>query len=349
MIKVEAICDSINPQGTRLITMLLKYPKFLHQETLRHRTLYIHDCLYDPDFSFSVSSARAIPFSKLIDEVESDELRASPLVWGAEQRGMSPGDELDPEAKQVAQLWWKRAALDASKNVRAMAKGQGLLEAMPWQIPHKSIVNRIIEPYIHVNCLTTGTTRGWMNFFGLRLDKAADPTLQILAQEAWKIWNESKPQLLQPDQWHLPYIDEDEILWLKDPYLELSLQQKNNLFIKVSVARCARLSYLSFETSKRSTIKEDLKLYDRLLGGPIKHVSPAEHQATPDEPGIWSQDLKKFINNLDSSFNKEILKNSLPEFKHHYQSGNLGPGWRQYRKMLANESVAPLPLEYQTN
>ncbi len=159
-IEVKSICDSINPQGTRLLTIFWKYPKFLHQESLRHRRLYIHDCLYDPDFSFSVSSARAIPFLKLIEEVENDNLRAAPLFWGAEQRGMSPGDKLDPEAKQIAQLWWKRAALDAAKNARSMAKAQGLLDAFPWQIPHKSIVNRIIEPYIHVNCLTTGTTRG---------------------------------------------------------------------------------------------------------------------------------------------------------------------------------------------
>ena len=328
MIETKSICDSINPQGSRLLTMFWRYPKYLHQESLRHRRLYIHDALYDPDFSFSVSSARAIPFIKLIEEVESDELRAAPLFWGAEQKGMSQGDELDPEAKQVAQLWWKRAALDAAKNARAMAKPQGLLDAMPWQIPHKSIVNRIIEPYIHVNCLVSGTERGWMNWHGLRLDKAADTTLQILAQKSWKTWNESQPRKLESGEWHLPYIDKKD--WENVNDIIHPNDSSLNLIIRISAARCARLSYLSFETNKRSTIEEDLKLYDRLVGGEILHASPLEHQATPD----------KYLYPMAP---EEITK---PLWGHPEQAGNLGPGWRQYRKMLPNEEVAPLPKEF---
>jgi hypothetical protein len=150
-----------------------------------------------------------------------------------------------------------------------MAKAQGLDDAFPWQIPHKSIVNRIIEPYIHVNCLTTGTEKGWLNFFGLRLDKNADPTLQILAQNAFQIWNESKPQLLKPNNWHLPYIDKED--WKNVDNIVHPNDSSLNLIIRISAARCARLSYLSFDTGKRSTIEEDLKLYDRLVGGEIMH------------------------------------------------------------------------------
>ena len=53
--------------------------------------------------------------------------------------------------------------------------------------------------------------------------------------------------------------------------------------IKISVARCARVSYTSFETGRRSTLEEDLALYDRLVGAQPLHASPAEHQATPDD------------------------------------------------------------------
>jgi hypothetical protein len=294
------------------------YPKFLHQESLRHRRLYIHDALYDPDFSFSVSSARAIPFLKLIEEVESDSLRAAPLFWGAEQRGMSPGDELGPEEKQVAQLWWKRAALDAAKNARSMARAQGISDAFPWQIPHKSIVNRIIEPYIHVNCLVTGTDRGWMNFFGLRLDKAADPTLQ------------------------LPYIDDETYIALQleninSQYPDVEELKNQENIIKISAARCARLSYLSFSTNKRSTIQEDLELYTKLVGGNILHASPLEHIATPD---IWDNTYVSF------DMCNDYEKNHQNNWKYFQQSGNLGPGWRQFRKMLSNEEVAPLPKEF---
>jgi hypothetical protein len=178
-IVAEKITDSIGSHSPRLLTIRATNPKFIHQETLRHRMIYILDALRsDPDFSFSVSSARAIPFHKLLEEVRSYDLRAKPVKWGTEQKGMSPGDELPQyplkfkgsesyvSLREEAEICWTRAAMNAAHEAENMA-GLGV---------HKSIVNRIIEPYIHVHCLMTGVEVGWMNFFGLRLDKAADPS-----------------------------------------------------------------------------------------------------------------------------------------------------------------------------
>jgi hypothetical protein len=97
-ILAPVIRDSVNPQGSRLHTQRWTCPKFIHQESLRHRAIYFMDFLraeFDADFSFSVSSSRAIPSRRLIEEARSDEHRAVPVSWGAEQKGMSPGDELD--------------------------------------------------------------------------------------------------------------------------------------------------------------------------------------------------------------------------------------------------------------
>lgn len=55
----------------------------------------------------------------------------------------------------------------------------------------------------------------------------------------------------------------------------------------------------------------------------IEVVAICDHHVVPREPDIW---LKKWM---------------YPE-----QAGNLGPGWRQYRKMLPGEAVAPLPEAY---
>jgi len=97
---------------------------------------------------------------------------------------------------------------------------------------------------------------------------------------------------------------------------------------RVSVARCARVSYESFETGKRSTVEENLRLYDRLLGAQPMHASPAEHQATPDEKyGVEYRESGQWHNS-----------------KEH---GNF-IGWRQYRKMLSGESCAPLPEGFKT-
>jgi hypothetical protein len=140
MIEARKIRDSIGEHSPRLLAIRATNPKFIHQETLRHRMIYIEDALRgDPDFSFSVSSARAVPFRKLRDEAFYSHLRAKPVKWGAEQKGMSPADEESPEIIAQAEQIWEEAARDAVRHAERMAVlGR-----------HKSIVNRIIEPYIH--------------------------------------------------------------------------------------------------------------------------------------------------------------------------------------------------------
>jgi thymidylate synthase ThyX len=376
-IVAEKITDSIGSHSPRCLTIRTTSPKFIHQETLRHRMIYIEDALRgDPDFSFSVSSARAIPFKKLLEEVRSDELRAAPVKWGAEQKGMSPGDEISDDflaegpfgqsrRGQVKRLW-RDAALAAADYAERMSDF-GV---------HKSIVNRIIEPYIHVHCLMTGVESGWMNFFGLRLDKAADPTLQALAEECWKVWNESVPQKLEPGEWHLPFIDENDHRATMQEFVINRMEQNNRpneptlvqaaerglrdaLEIKkrVSAARCARLSYQSFETGKRSTIEEDLNLFNRLVGGPVLHASPCEHQCTPDSfdgHHLWYRGGDGTILNngvSDSMICVHADKRGNHAWRlekawtHPELHGNL-KGWIQFRKLLPGEGCAPLPDGY---
>lgn len=325
MIEARTICDSIGGHSPRLLTLRCVAPKFCHQETLRHRLIYIEDALRgDPDFSFSVSSARAIPFARLLEEVRDPARRAMPVKWGAEKRGMSMGGELDADKCAYAEELWDIAARSAAYAAERMAD-LGL---------HKSIVNRVIEPYIHVHCLMTATEPGWMNFFGLRLDEAADPTLRALAEACWACWCESTPMHLSPGQYHLPFIEliDVEHATARHPaYEDRGLAAQHEL-IRMSVARCARLSYESFDTGRRSTIDEDLALYQRLVGGVPIHASPAEHQATPDYQAT-SDD--------DGSVN--YLGWAHPEL-----AGNLGPGWVQYRKRLSGEVLAPLPEEYRS-
>lgn len=350
----EAICDSERSgpgANVRLLTVRTRYPKMVHQETLRHRAIYIEDALRgDLDFSFSVSSSRAIPVRKTIEEVRSDALRAAPIFWGSEKKGMSQGAELsddpwsrsDPyvgpdgsliSPRRAAQLQWGYAALHAANQAEKLAQIGA----------HKSIINRLLDPFIHVNCLMTATTPGWMNFFGLRLDRAADEIVRALAEECWKVWNESRPRKLEGKpiaQWHLPYADDDlsaeeiESVFMKDErFLE---ESRRTLCIKVSVARCAHLSYESFETGKRMTVEQCVALHQRLVGSVPIHASPAEHQATPDE---------FVVSNLEMVRGDEVIKLG-DVWKNKHEAGNLGPGWRQYRKMLPGEAVAPLPEAY---
>jgi thymidylate synthase ThyX len=289
MIDAKVICDSTSPQGHRLTTFKLRYPKFIHGEFMTHRVI-----------SRNASSSRAIPVSRMIAEVRSD-ARASPVYWGAEQKGMQSGAELSEADARLAQgLWGDGAAAAAALATRMVDIGL-----------HKSIVNRVLEPYLHINVVASATE--WMNFFGLRLDRAAQPEMRTLAESMWRAYGESSPLPLTTDHWHLPFVDECTWEYLpREEWLSAS--------IKVSVARCARVSYESFETGKRSTIAEDLALYERLVGAQPLHASPAEHQATPDI---------------------RFRGRRLCPMWH----GNF-VGWQQYRKMLPGEACAPLPEGY---
>jgi len=92
----------------------------------------------------------------------------------------------------------------------------------------------------------------------------------------------SEPKLLNNGEWHLP-------LLRREDHRELTLIEK----IKVSVARCARVSYLTHNGLR--DIQEDIKLYDRLLES--KHMSPFEHVACPlSNPfNRWSSNFKGWL------------------------------------------------------
>lgn len=308
MITAKVICDSINAQGNRLTTFELRYPKFIHSEFMTHRM-----------FSRNASSSRAIPTERLIEEVRDSKLRAEPVFWGKNQKGMQAAEELAGDALQDVQNAWEDAALAAADFAYEMTKAGA----------HKQIVNRLLEPFSHINVVCSATE--YMNFFGLRLDKAAQPEARALAEAMWRAYGENDPVPLSAGEWHYPYVDE-ETREVADKWCSEHGYEFVNTLIKVSVARCARVSYRSFETGRRSTIAEDLVLYDRLMGAQPLHASPAEHQATPDSQTVSAR--------LSENAGSSQLRWDHPE-----QHGNFR-GWKQYRKMLPGESCAPLPDGY---
>lgn len=302
-IEAKLLLKSVGPYSPPIGTFRLRYPKFIHGEFMTHRA-----------FSRNASSSRAIPVSKNLDEVRCAELRAQPVWWGREQKGMQSGAELAPEEIIQAKTDWETAALQATS----------IAERMTFSGVHKSIVNRLLEPFLHINVIATSCEPGLMNFFGLRLDRAAQPEIRVLAELMWKEWNETEIRNLKPDcdEWHLPFIDPEDV----DRSFGVYHVTPGELVVwarKVSAARCARVSYLSFETEKRSTIEEDLRLYERLAGASPMHLSPLEHQASPDLYFEWHG----------------------PGESHWYKPhlhGNL-PGWIQFRKTIPGEDIAVLP------
>ncbi len=253
MIEAKIIADSRSESGVRLTTFQLVYPRFIHAEFMTHRV-----------FSRNASSSRAIPVAKMIEQVRTNP--AMPVHWGQNQPGMQANAEIQHVG--AAKDQWVRAAKEAADIAEEMTK-IGL---------HKQVANRILEPFQWIHVVVTATE--WDNFFVLRAHKDAQPEIQELAVKMKKAMDDSTPRLLRMDEWHLPYVLPSEIAGVKEiisPNLRLSCMSE---LIKVSAARCARVSYLKHDGSAPN-LMEDLALYDRLVGSEPIHASPIEHQARP--------------------------------------------------------------------
>lgn len=241
-IKADILLDSISPRGHRLTTFVLYYHRFIHSELMTHRV-----------FSRNASSSRAIPVKTLIGKAVEDP--AIPVKWAAEQKGMQGGDEID-EPGTAESIWLK--ARDSAIHFAERLSNLGI---------HKSIANRIVEPWHHIAVVLTGTD--FENFFTLRAHPDAQPEFQVLAQKMAEAYRKSEPQFLNYGEWHLPFLKPDE--------RRLTNLQEG---IKCSVARCARVSFLNHDGSNPN-IQKDIELHDRLVVQRPAHASPAEHQATP--------------------------------------------------------------------
>jgi thymidylate synthase-like protein len=305
-ITARIIADSVSPQGIRLTTMQLRYPKFIHGEFMTHRV-----------FSRNASSSRAIPVGRLIQDVLDDP--AMPVFWGKNKTGMQAAEELTGREKDNAIAVWLNARDGAVLWAKQIA-AEGV---------HKQIVNRIIEPWCHINVVVTATD--WANFFALRRHPDAQPEMRALADAMHTAMRTSTPVPLRPGVWHLPYVEFDEQVssYCIEPTAWPPLP------VKLSVARCARVSYLTHE-GKPPNVEDDLKLYDRLVGSVPLHASPAEHQATPDtfEP-LWAwlnQDRPPNVNEIATKLGFIRVEG----WRHVREHGNLR-GWRQFRKTLLGE------------
>ena len=262
---VKIIADSVNPDGVRLTTFELSLHRYIWPELLTHRQL-----------SRNAQSNRAIPTKKLIEMVRLDP--ALPLHWGKNQKGMQAFDEHDDAQKKIFETWWRSCAYGAADNAAHLA-GLDL---------HKQEVNRLLEPYQWIRAIVSATD--YSNFFRLRCDCAAQPEIRTVAEKMRDQMDASIPECIQWGEWHLPLIRFDDLF-------DEKLSQGD--LVKISVARCARVSYLTHEGQRDPS--KDIELHDQLLSD--WHMSPFEHAAQANRD--WA---------------------SL--------RGNYDHGWLQYRKMV---------------
>lgn len=287
MIKAEIIKDSRAPSGVRLTTFVLEYPRFIHSEFMTHRMI-----------SKNASSSRAIPTEKMIGAILQD--TAMPIAFSKNQKGMQASSNVDEtQQREAEQIWTIARDLAILQVEKLLALGI-----------HKQHVNRLLEPFQHIKVVATATD--WDNFFALRCHKDAQPEFKALADKMFYEYNlydqcEEVDDLVE-NEWHLPFISAKDIqrLYMTATDKELAHQT----LIKMSVARCARVSYNNVDGSG-SSLEADLQLYDRLTKNTPMHASPTEHQAKAIiDPNARSGNLRGWI-----QFRKTLVDENITNFK----------------------------------
>ncbi len=271
MITAKIIAHSVYHGGPEIITYELEYPRMIHSELMTHRI-----------FSKNSASSRAIPIMTMIKAIWNNP--AEPVHWGKNQAGMSAKEELTGWRKTLTQKTWRAA----SKVVCGFAFILSKIGA------HKQIANRITEPFSHIKIVLTGTS--FDNWFALRDHEAAQPEIQVLARLMKEAKDQSIPNYLAREEWHLPYVT-DRSLQIEDA-------------LKLSASLCAQTSYRKADDS----LEKAKSIFGKLIDSYPVHFSPTEHQARP----LWG-----YMDPLTTHTDK------IGRF----WSGNFC-GWGQYRQQI---------------
>lgn len=338
-IVVKVIAHSISEMGVQLYTFEIQYPRLILAELNTHRML-----------SKNSSSSRAIPFLKMLDQLDGEPVRYGAANPGMQDKGVDHTDAVKYD--EDGRIWkyrpavaWAHAKKDAIKHAKAFCQAGY----------HKQVYNRLTEPFQMMKTVVSATEID--NFFWLRDDDAADPTLRELAKCMREAVAQSKPVLLKSGEWHLPYVDYFEeldgyempdrqvygpkqyyigkIQWgggEVDPNFQfITLEEA----IKVSCSRCAAVSY----RNEGYGLAKSLELYDRLVGSDKKHASALEHCATPMKPHCYEPTVLKGLKAVNVPTLPATWEAGISHMDRQSKlwSGNF-KGFIQYRKLVPGEN-----------
>lgn len=293
MYESKVLADSI-ARGKRLTTIQTTIPRFVLSEFNTHR-----------DFSRNSASSRAIPVEKNIQKVLAEPF--VPEDMRKNKKGMQEGESLQEGARIAAKQAWMTLMDHSVEAAKTLAE----LEV------HKHWANRPLELFNGQTIIVTSTR--WANFMALRNHPEAAPEMRLVAGSMLDAMVASTPMELKEGEWHLPLVTGYDN-WASDDKTPIETK------IKLSIARCARVSYLTHE-GKRD-VDADLTLYNRLTKS--GHMSPLEHAAKVAN----DMELKRYAYWMWSDHGDEDIGGFIPVC-----IGNFDVPWLQHRKMIPGEAV----------
>lgn len=348
----QILADSISPDGVRLVTVEATFPRFILAEVNTHRV-----------FSRNSASSRAIP----PDDIEQPDgsikkglisrVREHPFVpatFNKRVKGMGIGEEMGDTDSADARRVWLAASQSAVRHAHALNQ-IGL---------DKSRINRLLEPFMWHTAIISSTE--WDNFFALRSPDDDEPQIDFPAQ--WEMqqiailmrraMQNSEPQKLERDWWHLPLVQGDELYELcrlrdnaadGDPVAREALRQHEHQLKMVCARRLARVSFDKHTDGEIVSVSVS-KAADLATSA---HFSPFEHVARPiDQKDVFDPILGDKIM-MPASFARRLVEASKqPDYDPRNVGVKVGEMWCgnfrgfvQFRKEFENEENHRLAVE----
>ena len=302
----------------------------------------------------NTSSSRAIPFEKMVEVVEKEPF--IPITWSKPHKGMQGTEYYTVpntiESKIKRWLEARDSAVLAAKNLdidnievkeRVCLDYRDIVEDNYKLVKHetfnpvtKQLKNRLLEPFMWVTQLCTGSRESFEHLFEQRcpiyeLEVCPDSVVYArskkefienygcfaekddlwwlqhnkgqaeihfmdLAEKMYDALNESTPKKLYSEEWHIPF--REEILKDKE---SKGIQDLGDL-IKMSVCLTAKISYTKIGDENTITIEKARDMYERLKNS--GHWSCFGHIArcmTDKEYKSWYKgfiDTKEYVNSF---------------------------------------------------
>lgn len=334
MIKSEVVADSLSPQGNRLTSVLVTFPRIILAEVNTHRML-----------SKNTSSSRAIPFNKMVEAVNSNPF--IPIAWQKDHKGMQGTTYLSEKDSKRCVSIHLAARDEAVYRAKVLYSEVGAT---------KQLANRYLEPFMWTTMLITGSKEGWDNFFELRCPQyvnddstktfkskkelikhyknsnwvgfedwtdldflqinkgQAEIHMMALAEAIYDSMNESTPEQLEEGQWHIPFKNKIDLsnytnLIKDEQQISTGLNQTiTDLTIKISTALSARTSYTIIGDEKEIDYKKMIDLYDKLFNANPPHSSVFEHCSKVMNEEEYNSFIKGQISKSPLHFIQAITK-----------------------------------------
>lgn len=315
--KAIIVCDSLNANNERLVTMIARFPRCILAEINTHRV-----------FSRNSASSRARSVKTTISSVMNDPY--IPL-FSRNHKGMGGALMTDPNKIKEATRLWLQARDNAVENeLRLLVGDKDNIKAANWEqivdyyytnvynnesvadqtalSVHKQNANRLIEPFMWHEALITSSY--WTNFYNLRISEFAQPEIHAIATLMRAAMDASTPKT-RPI--HLPFAADNTVN--VNNLFNFSWPELKNILMN-SAAECCRISYK--DRSAMQNRADNTALATRLLHD--GHMSPLEHQA------IDLQVYNNLVKNLGLGKDDVNVKGRL--------NGNLNEGWVQLRHVF---------------